>query len=206
MINAEAQLTIRLLGTPEIQIAGAPLLTLHNNKARALLFYLAATGQVHSRDHLASLLWSETSDSNARHSLRTSLYYLRQVLQAEGTSEILIGDGDQVYLRLGDDACDIRRFHRLLTAGGEEALSEAISLYRGPLLQGFALSEAPVFEEWVRFEEARLHHAYPGALQQLASLAEARQSWDEAIGYVQRIVQLDPLAEEVIKPTGSEWC
>jgi DNA-binding SARP family transcriptional activator len=90
MINASAQLIIRLLGTPEIRIAGVPLLTLHNYKARALLFFLAATGQPHSRDHLATLLWSESFDSNARHSLRTSLYHLRQVLHAQGANELLI--------------------------------------------------------------------------------------------------------------------
>lgn len=197
MNDTTAQLTIRLFGTPEIQAAGEPLLTLHNYKARALLFYLAATGQPHTRDHLATLLWSESPDSNARHSLRSSLYQLRQALYAKGAGEALVGDGNLVFLRLDDHACDIHRFYQLLTVGDEEALTRAVSLYRGPLLQGFTLSDAPVFEEWVRFEESRLQHAYLGALQQLASLAEARQSWDEAIDYVQRMVKLDPLAEEI---------
>ena len=197
MTNTTAQLTIRLIGTPDIQIAGAPLLTLHDSKARALLFYLAVTRLTHTRDHLATLLWSESSDSNARHSLRSSLYHLRQALNAKGASEALVGDGNLVFLRLDEQACDIHRFDQLLTEGGEEALTRAVSLYHGPLLQGFTLSDAPVFEEWVRFEEDRLQHAYLGALQQLASLAEARQSWEEAIDYVQRMVKLDPLAEEI---------
>lgn len=197
MINTSAQLIIRLIGIPEIQIAGAPLLTLHNYKARALLFYLAATGQPHTRDHLATLLWSESLDSNARHSLRTSLYHLRQVLYAQGASELLIADGDLVYLKLGDDACDVRHFHKLLTAGSESALVEAVSLYHGTFLQDFTLTDAPVFEEWMRFEASKLHQAYVSALQQLASLAESRQLWDEAIGYIQRIVQLDSLDEEI---------
>ena len=197
MINASAQLKIRLLGAPEIEIAGAPLLTFHNYKARALLFYLAATGQSHTRDHLATLLWSESPDSNARHSLRTSLYHLRQVLHAQEASELLMADGDLVYLKIGDDACDIRQFHKLLTAGSESALVEAVSLYHGIFLQGLTITDAPVFEEWVRFEETRLNRAYLGALQQLASLAEDRQSWEEAIDYVQHMVRLDPLAEEI---------
>jgi DNA-binding SARP family transcriptional activator len=196
MTNAVAQLAIRLLGTPEIQVAGEPLLTLHNYKARALLFYLAATGQSHTRDHLATLLWSEAPDSNARHSLRSSLYHLRQALQAKGVGDVLVGDGDLVYLRSDDDGCDVSRFHRLIATESESALAEAVSLYHGPLLQGFTLPDAPVFEEWVRFEGARLNHAYLGALQRLASRSETRQSWEEAIGYVQRIVQVDPLAEE----------
>ncbi len=197
MTNAAAQLTIRLFGPPEIQVAGVPLLALHDYKARALLFYLVVTGQSHARDHLAALLWSESPDSNARHSLRTSLYHLRQTLHTQRISESLVGDGDLVYFRLGNEACDILRFYQLLTLGNESALAEAVSLYRGPFLQGFTLSDAPIFEEWVRYEGTRLNHAYLNALHQLATWAESRQSWDEAIGFVQKIVQLDPLAEEV---------
>jgi ribosomal protein S18 acetylase RimI-like enzyme len=58
-----------LLGKPEVLIAGTPLI-LTDQKARALLFYLAATGQPHTRDHITSLLWSESPSGDARHSLR----------------------------------------------------------------------------------------------------------------------------------------
>ncbi len=189
------QLTIRLLGTPDARVAGVPLV-LNDQKSRALLYYLAATGRPHTRDHLATLLWSESPDSNARHSLRSSLYHIRQALHAKGAGKVPAGDSDQVYLRLDDDACDIAHFRRLLAEGSESALVEAISLYRGPLLQGFTLTDAPLFEEWVRFEETTLRQAYAGALQRLATWAEQRQAWNEAITYVQRIVQLDPLSEE----------
>src|SRR5437868_5026956 len=109
---------------------------------------------------------------------------------------MLAGDGDQVYLKLNVDACDIAHFRRLLAEGIESALFEAISLYRGPFLQGFTLTDAPLFEEWVRFEEMASRQAYAGALQRLATWAEQRQAWDEAITYMQRIVQLDALSEE----------
>jgi DNA-binding SARP family transcriptional activator len=55
MNDTTARLTIRLLGAPQVQVAGTPLV-LNHLKARALLFYLAATGQPHTRDHLATLL------------------------------------------------------------------------------------------------------------------------------------------------------
>src|ERR1700719_1400190 len=96
---ATAQLTIRLLGMPEALCAGTPLL-LHDQKARALLYYLAATGRPRSRDYLASLLWSESLESNARHSLRSSLYHMRQALQAQDAGETLAGEGDTVFLNL----------------------------------------------------------------------------------------------------------
>src|SRR5438105_695858 len=121
MTKLATQLSIRLLGAPEIQIAEAPLV-LNNQKARALVYYLAATGQPHTRDHLATLLWSESLESNALHSLRSSLYHIRQALHAKGAAELLAGDSDLVYLKLDDDACDIPHFRRLLAEGSESAL------------------------------------------------------------------------------------
>ncbi len=73
---------------------------------------------------------------------------------------------------------------------------QAVSLHRGPLLQGFTLADAPLFEEWMRFAESELSSAYFSALQRLAARAERREAWAEAISYAQRIVQLDPLSEE----------
>jgi DNA-binding SARP family transcriptional activator len=195
MVNNTTQLTIRLLGAPEARISGAPLV-LHNHKAKALLYYLAATGRPHTRDHLATLLWSESPGGNARHSLRSSLYHIRRALHVEGSDRALAGDDDLVYLKLDHYDCDLARFRQLLKAGNESALVEAVTLYRGPLLQGFTLSDAPLFEEWLRYEACELSHAYLTALQRLASWAEQRQSWNEAILYLQRIVQLDPLSEE----------
>jgi len=195
MADGAVHLTIRLLGVPEASIAGVPLV-LHHQKARALLYYLAASGRSHTRDHLAALLWSESAESNARHSLRSSLYLMRQALSIQGANEMLIGEGDLVYLKLDHDACDITHFRRLLAEGSEHALAEAATLYRGPLLQDFTLTDAPLFEGWARSEANALRQAYFGALQRLASWAERRQAWEEAINYLQRIVQLDSLFEE----------
>ena len=195
MANNTTQLTIRLLGAPEARISGVPLV-LHDHKAKALLYYLAATGRPHTRDHLATLFWSESPGGNARHSLRSSLYHIRQALHVEGSDGALAGDDDLVYLKLDHYDCDLVRFRQLLKAGDESALAEAVTFYRGPLLQGFPLNDAPLFEEWLRYEESELSRAYLTALQRLASWAEQRQSWNEAILYLQRIVQLDSLCEE----------
>ncbi len=195
MSDAAPRLTLRLLGAPEVQSGGRPL-ALNNQKAWALLFYLAATGQPHTRDHLTALLWGESPASDARHSLRSSLYRLRQALRPSGADRVLVENANQLRLHLGgDDECDITRFRQLLSEASERALIEAAPLYRGHLLQGFTLTGAPSFDEWVRTEDARLSQAYGDALERLAVRAEAREAWGEAIHYVQRIVQHDPLAE-----------
>src|SRR5262249_40676923 len=140
------ELHFRLLGTPEIQVAGAPLI-LHNQKAQALLYYLAVTQHPHPRHPLAPLRWSGSPDSTARHSLRTSLYHLRQALQSCGASARLTVQKNLVHLGLRENECDVARFDSLAAAGQETMLREAVALYRGPLLEGLSLADAPVFED-----------------------------------------------------------
>ncbi|HBE28033.1 MAG TPA: hypothetical protein DDW25_03990, partial [Ktedonobacter sp.] len=98
MADVAVHMAIRLFGSPELRIAGVHLV-LHDQKAKALLYYLAGTGRSHTRDHLATLLWSESPESNARHSLRSSLYHIRQALHTKGADEMLAGDCDVVYLQ-----------------------------------------------------------------------------------------------------------
>jgi len=141
-----AQVMMRLLGEPQVEAHGDSL-ALHSQKARALLFYLAVTGQPHTRNHLAMLLWSESPTNNARRSLRATLFQLRRALQAANLSQALAGEGDVLRLELTDHACDVIVFRRLVAEGSEPALIQAVALYRGPLLEGFSLSNTPLFDE-----------------------------------------------------------
>lgn len=190
-------LHVHMLGAADIRTAKGTL-ALNDQKARALIFYLAATGHPHTRDHLAALLWSESSDTNARHSLRSCLHHLRQSLLASGTAEILVTSRNQVQLHLPDQhACDVAQFQRLLADGSDQALTQAVALYRGPLLAGFTLTDAPVFEHWLRAEAAALSQSYHNTLLRLADRAEAHSNWGAAIEFLQRIVHSDPLDEAV---------
>ena len=72
-------LNIYLLGVPEIVLDDAPI-TVLSNKTEALLFYLAATGQIHLRRTLATLLWGDVPEKNARANLRKAIHQLRTTL------------------------------------------------------------------------------------------------------------------------------
>ncbi len=187
-------LRILLLGAPEIQSAGNRL-SLSDQKALALLYYLAATGRAHTRNHLATLLWSELPDSNARHSLRSCLYHLHGALRAIGADARLAVDTQRVSFHLDDHECDVVQFRSLIAENTEQTLDEAITLHRGPFLSGFDLANAPVFEDWLRDEANGLHQAYLTALDRAATWAEDRQDWAKAATCIQRIVQIDPLDE-----------
>ncbi len=195
MSTTPVRLAFRLLGAPEVRSAGLPLV-LHHQKAQALLYYLAATALPQTREHLAALLWSDVPEDNARHSLRSNLYVVRRTLQACGAVGALVVEGPYVHLDERSVVCDVVDFRRLLQEDHRQALAEAVALYRGPLLQGFLLSGAPLFEDWLRTEGAALEQACLAALRRLAALAEQDQCWEEAIAYLQRSVQLDPFSEE----------
>jgi DNA-binding SARP family transcriptional activator/predicted ATPase len=191
---AHNQLALRLLGASEAMVAGAPLAVNHQ-KARALLFYLAVTSRHYTRDHLATLFWGDSDATGARHSLRSTLYLLRRALRDVGAETVLQAQGDLVSLQLPESSCDVLTFRRLVAESAEPALSAAVSLYRGPFLQGFSLTDAPAFDDWVFATGDDLSQAYRVALDCLAGLAEAREDWPAAASYAQRIVQLDPLNE-----------
>jgi len=184
------------MGTPEIIVAGTPL-NLNHIKAQALLYYLAATGQAFTRDHLATLLWSEAGSSEALHSLRSSLYHLRQGLRSVGVEGVLVSEGERLSLEKGIFECDLTQFRDLVALSDENSLAQAVSLYRGPLLQGFSMADAPAFDEWLQGEEARLSQACFDAFSRLVDWVQQRQDWSTAIGYLQQLAQIDTLNESV---------
>jgi DNA-binding SARP family transcriptional activator len=62
-------LHLHLFGPPHIARDDRPV-SLDTRKATALLAYLAVTGQRHSRDTLATLLYPDAGQSQARAALR----------------------------------------------------------------------------------------------------------------------------------------
>ena len=91
-----SSLKVRLLGPPEIELEGVAL-ELGRQKNVALVAYLAATGQSHSREALITLLWPELDPTRARANLRRNLSVLRRKLGEER----LVADRDLVALDLG---------------------------------------------------------------------------------------------------------
>ena len=81
-------LKVYLFGSPQI-IRGDAVINITSQKAQALFYYLISNRQAHSREKLANLFWGETSERQAKASLRNTLYELRRSLQAEPSGERL---------------------------------------------------------------------------------------------------------------------
>jgi DNA-binding SARP family transcriptional activator len=189
-----ARLTLTLLGGFRAHLdPGAPL-AFPTRKAQALLSYLAMpAGEPHSRDKLASLLWGSTVDTTARTSLRQTLYSLRRILR-RAESEPLHADGNLVSVDPDAISIDVLEFERCVQESTPEALAEAVTLYRGDLLEGLTVQEPP-FEDWLRGKRERLHEMAFGALARLLDHHRARGSTEAAIQTALRLLTLDTLQE-----------
>src|SRR5262245_8595727 len=186
------QISLTLLGGFQVRLGPEPQ-TVPTRKAQALLAYLALhAGQAHSREKLATLLWGNSGDTQARDSLRHALVHLRRALGA-GSPPVLLTDGQTVSLDSALVMVDVAGFERALGAG---ALEEAVGLYQGDLLEGLNTSETP-FDDWLRAERARLHELAVDGCAKLLARQQSASLPELAIRTALRLLALDPLQEAV---------
>ena len=211
--TSQGLLNLWLLGEPRISYQDDCLSKGLAGKEQALLIYLACNvDQRFSRDHLATLLWGETSQDHARYNLRRALWHLREALADLGltTDECLATEDSWVWVPPAAPYwIDSREFemviggtfHHLQTefspaSQGVRRMREVIELYRGPFLAGFSPSQAPGFEEWVLLERERLFQlllrAHSGLIQSFIAWGER----DQAIAVCQQVLAVDPLQED----------
>lgn len=146
----------RVLGPPRISASdGRDVeLLVRQPKRIALLAYLAAAMPrgPHRRDRLLALFWPESDDARARAALSQALYVLRSAL---GVDAVVSRGHDEVELGRDVVRCDAVAFEAALDAGRPD---EALALYGGDLLDGFFISDAPGFEQWLDGERERLRN------------------------------------------------
>ena len=190
-----ARLHLTLLGSFEARVDPGGPVALARQKVEALLAFLALRpGQLHRRDTLAALLWADAPSTRARHSLRTGLAELRLALSP--VPSCLIERRDAVGLHPDAVEVDVLRFEHLLANGTPSALEEATALYRGDLLEGLRVVEAP-FEEWLMGERERLRELALEALAQILTGHVKAGALARAVQTALRLVALDPLQESV---------
>jgi predicted ATPase/class 3 adenylate cyclase len=180
-------LVIHLFGPLEVQVNGHPLPRLRTRKEQWLLALLALRTVPLDRSWVAGALWPDSPESTALASLRKSLNELRRALGPEA-DRLHSPTPRTLALRLADADVDVLAFDAGVAAGDLAALSRAVSLYRGPLLEACG-------EEWVFQERSRREVAYLGALERLAAHARAEGDAAAAESYLRRAVAVDPLRE-----------
>src|SRR5262249_41575070 len=127
---------------------------LRSKKARALLAYLAMKPDWRaSREELATLFWGDTTDAQARHSLRQCLLSLRQDLHL--ASDLFALGRDFVELRAPALSGEAHELAVLAASGEAGDRDRAAELWRGPFLADLAL-DTEEFDAWREREQERL--------------------------------------------------
>jgi DNA-binding SARP family transcriptional activator len=190
------RLSLTVLGGFQAQLPSGQVLNLPSRKARALLAYLALVpGQAHPRDKLAALLWGDSSDDRARHSLRQALVRIREGLR-HAVPGALLEEGETVALNADAADVDVETFRRLARTGTATALKGAARLYRGDLLEGLDVVE-PSFEDWLLTERERLREMALEVLARLLAQQNEAGAVDGAIETAVKLLGLDPAQEAV---------
>lgn len=202
-----SRIEIRLFGGFEVLVDGRPLSGFESQKVRALLAYLVMPrGAAHGREHLAALFWPEHEPNSARSSLRQALYNLRSTLAPSppepGWQPIVATHQAVTFDRAADVWVDAEAFDDALRRGlGERGaaptvLAQAVQLYRGDFLSGSPLRGSAEFEDWVEEQQERLREGAIQALRALVAHHRDRGAYRLAIQHAQRLLGIDPLAEE----------
>lgn len=182
-------ITCRVLGPIEVIVAEGPApAELLWRKHLALLVYLARSPKLaRTREHLCGLLWPEKAESAAKHSLNEAL----RVLRRSGVGEGLDTSAGQIRLAAGAVHLDADALDPLISAAEWARAAELVS---GEFLEGFAVSGAAGFEEWLAAERrhwtARSIAALLGWSGELLRQGRA----EEALTAAERAEALDPLS------------
>ena len=152
----------------------------------ALLAVVASAGAKGiSRDRVIGILWAETGEEQARHTLSQAIYSLRRSFGRDlivGTSQLKLDSS------LESDITELRN----ALANGD--LEGAATLFAGTFLEGFYLPGAPEFERWVEEERGALALEAKRVLERLARQSDDAGQPGESVRYWQRLAELDPLS------------
>jgi serine/threonine-protein kinase len=184
---------IRVLGGFALEgTSGAAMAPLPKRRAEAVLAVLAVGGEMGlTRDRVIALLWPESDVGHSRHGLRDALHSIRR---AFGPGAVHTA-GDRLRLDPNAIGSDVLAFSQALASGRH---AEAVRVYGGPLLDGFHVDGAAEFERWVDRERTRLARQCLEALEHLATAAERREAWNEAVSWWARAVEHDPVNSRLV--------
>ncbi|MGB8647445.1 MAG: tetratricopeptide repeat protein [Anaerolineae bacterium] len=174
--SAPPPLRLYLFGPLRIEKEGEAI-NLGRRKVEALLAYLVLYPQAHPREHLATLFWGDSTDQQARASLRTHMMVLRKQF-----GDILVSD--RVTCRLNSEY-SLWVDTRELEKGSKDNPPTQLELYRGELLEG-------VDDEWIAPLRRRYRDLYIDAM--LRSIQDLRSAseYEQAVQHAQAVLIQDP--------------
>ncbi|MBR0794955.1 AAA family ATPase [Bradyrhizobium jicamae] len=200
-----AKVNLALLGGFRLQTEPGEPVSLSTRKAGALLAYLALhPGQAQARAKLATLLWGDRSEVQARDSLRQALSLVRKAL-SHVDAGALIAHEDTISFVPTALTIDAIVFEDLAAQEEIESLEQAIALYGGDLLDGFEVA-AQEFEGWLTAERERFREVALEAMTRLLDHHLSSGAVESGIRIAARLLAADPLQERVHRTLMELYC
>jgi DNA-binding SARP family transcriptional activator/TolB-like protein/Flp pilus assembly protein TadD len=198
-MNADPKFQLCLLGGFSLRCATQSHggVAISSKKARALLAYIAMQDPMRvTRERLATLLWPDRIDRQARQNLRQCIASLRQDL-AEHADELLAIDAETIAIRdvLVVDALELRASSM---TGAAARLDDAAALYRGQFLSDLAMA-GEEFCDWAASKRAQLDSAAGMVLSGLATAADQVGDARKALQASARLTAIDSFREDWLR-------
>jgi predicted ATPase/DNA-binding SARP family transcriptional activator len=205
LADSPGELRIELLGPVEALVGDSPV-ALGGQRQRALFAVLAVMGgRVVASADLIDEIWGDDPPARARDSLQMHISRLRRALTeagADGRRLVSQGGGYLIAVQPGDRDVDrwedaLARARRARAAGepatARTAIEEALRLWRGQPLAGFAVNSMLAAER-ARLEEERLAAVIAGVE---LDLELGRHG--ELLGQLEALVRAHPFAERLVE-------
>jgi predicted ATPase/DNA-binding SARP family transcriptional activator len=186
-----AMLRVYLFGNLRVFDGGQPLKLSMLPKTAQLWAYLLLAPEPTPRASLATALWPDMPDAEARGNLRRHLYDLRRALPPEAPAEPWLRAEQSVqWNRRSDYWLDVRIFEE---AGANPAkMAEAVELYQGDLLES-------VYDDWIFGPREQLRRKCFAYLEQLIQQRRSAGELAQAIAYAARLLHFDPMREDIVR-------
>src|SRR5437773_9600398 len=187
-------LILELLGTLSLRDETRPVpVAAQQKRPLGLLAILGLSArQGLSRDRIEAYLWPESSSARAQHALDQTVYAIRHALG----SDVIVATGRE--LRPHPDLVRVEawEFEHAIRAGQWTA---AVGKYKGPLLDGFYFADSHELESWIDTNRTRLRLEYQKAIEFLANLAAEASDHSQAVIWLRRLANSDPLSAGATK-------
>jgi DNA-binding SARP family transcriptional activator/tetratricopeptide (TPR) repeat protein/TolB-like protein len=192
---AVTRVELRLLGHFELVLGDSTITAIPSKKAKALLIVLAAAPRFTvTRARLASLLWGDSSEEQARQSLRQLLSNFRRASTLQ-SSLITISSEDAIGLDPKLVTIDRDSLVEVPVDASTTELLRVADLYRGEFAFGAEINE-PAFDEWLQSERERIRELAIAVFDRLVRDLVRQGKHDEAYLRATALLAIDPMREE----------
>lgn len=195
-------LTIRTLGSFEMEYGGQAIRLLRKSSLRLLQYFIANRGRKLIKDSILDQVFPDGSFQSINNQFYVSLSALRKALeptlQSGRQSRFFMQSGEHYTFSTKELMLDADRFLQLAVDqpdGGRaqriESLRQAEQLYRGDFLEEYP------YESYLEAEREKLRRVYLNLLRELADYYWDRNDYPNGMTYYEKLLDKDPYQENV---------